>query len=65
MENKKLEQLQKMYEDGLITEDELKTKRKKIISEIIDCYKQNKDSKMGIKTRIIPRKSVEKYLNFA
>ena len=36
MENKKLEQLQKMYEDGLITEDELKTKRKKIISEIID-----------------------------
>lgn len=36
-----------------------------IISKIIDCYKQNKDSKMGIKTRIIPRKSVEKHLNLA
>lgn len=42
MNNKKLEQLQKMYEEGLITESELKSKREKIISEIIDSELSSK-----------------------
>lgn len=45
MDNIKLEQLQKMYEDGLITEDDLKTKREKIISEIIDSGNSNNSAK--------------------
>ncbi len=36
MENEKLNQLQKMFEDGLITEDELKARREKVISEMIN-----------------------------
>ena len=36
MENEKLNQLQKMFEDGLITEEELKIKREKIITEMIN-----------------------------
>ena len=36
MGNEKLNQLQKMFEDGLITEEELKIKREKIISDMIN-----------------------------
>lgn len=36
METSKLNDLQKLYEEGLITEEELKKKREKIISEIIN-----------------------------
>ena len=57
MDNKKLEQLQKMFEDGLITESELKSKREKIISEIID-------SESGAKTEVLPetKKTKKKHL---
>lgn len=57
MDNKKLEQLQKMFEDGLITESELKSKREKIISEIID-------SESGAKTEVLPetKKPKKKHL---
>ncbi len=55
MNNKKLEQLQKMYEDGLITENELKAKREKIISEIIDSD-IDPDKKTDSKTIDKPKK---------
>ena len=45
MSREKLDQLQKMYEDGLITENELKEKREKIISEIIDTESSASSSK--------------------
>ena len=47
MDHRKLEQLQKMYEDGLITENELKAKREKIISEIIDSDIDPGDCRSG------------------
>ena len=47
MTNTKLTQLQKLYENGLISETELKSKREEIISEIID-------SESGTKTEVLP-----------
>lgn len=58
MNNKKLEQLQKMYEDGLITEDELKLKREKVISEIVDANEESQNEENHWKS---PKKK-HKYL---